>query len=675
MDVRNYSIISLILYPYHYSDLPDCILPIAWTYEDKQDGNSAVDEDEACSLTSCSSSSSSASNRTSTSVIMAIQHSEKPFWGVQFHPESICSDHGNELISNFFTLARKWWATSKTTSTRPTLSSPLPSYIKALCQIPSPSISSSLPSLPNSSHKFNNPPISNYRLAFQQITTTTTNNSSSSSALPSSQLVYDRLFSPKHESYSSTPCFWLDSSKVEKGRSTRFSYMGSSDGPLSFSVSYSTATRQITKKRMDSNSNLVESKICLGTTSAESGDGSSTFFDWIKAETMKYNNTMNGATTFNQKESSISISSVSLSPLSSTIDDHYTSPSTSSSSSSSNLMTVDDIPFDFWTGFVGYFGYEMKTESFPASSFSTMGGGGVGGSHPNGTSTTPSPSSSSPVSEFKTKSNHHAAPDSSFLFIDRMIVFDHEMGDIWLVSLHDAAKGACLEEDWFSETRAQLSHLMTMSNNQSSCGGDESFTPSPCPPLKPISTTSVWDSPQISVHHSKQEYMKNITRSIEEIKCGETYEVCLTTQIKIKPSSPSSYSSSSNTFPSSSGYNIYKQLRRRNPAPYAAFLHLSPQLSIACSSPERFLKVDRENWITMKPIKGTLAAARLQDVKDHPIIMNIAMSSSAVSDEEELRRLQQDVVDAENRDRVERLRTSEKDRSENLMVKKRGVCM
>lgn len=37
--------------------------------------------------------------------IMAIAHRHRPWWGVQFHPESICSEYGGELMRGFLTLA------------------------------------------------------------------------------------------------------------------------------------------------------------------------------------------------------------------------------------------------------------------------------------------------------------------------------------------------------------------------------------------------------------------------------------------------------------------------------------------------------------------------------------------------------------------------------------------
>jgi anthranilate synthase component 2 len=36
--------------------------------------------------------------------IMSLQIKDKPIYGVQFHPESIMSEHGHEMLDNFLKL-------------------------------------------------------------------------------------------------------------------------------------------------------------------------------------------------------------------------------------------------------------------------------------------------------------------------------------------------------------------------------------------------------------------------------------------------------------------------------------------------------------------------------------------------------------------------------------------
>ncbi len=38
--------------------------------------------------------------------IMALAHTSLPIWGVQFHPESLLTEHGHSLLKNFLNLAR-----------------------------------------------------------------------------------------------------------------------------------------------------------------------------------------------------------------------------------------------------------------------------------------------------------------------------------------------------------------------------------------------------------------------------------------------------------------------------------------------------------------------------------------------------------------------------------------
>ena len=42
--------------------------------------------------------------------IMAVRHRHYPAEGVQFHPESVLTPEGKQLLGNFLELARAWWA-------------------------------------------------------------------------------------------------------------------------------------------------------------------------------------------------------------------------------------------------------------------------------------------------------------------------------------------------------------------------------------------------------------------------------------------------------------------------------------------------------------------------------------------------------------------------------------
>jgi para-aminobenzoate synthetase component 1 len=55
---------------------------------------------------------------------------------------------------------------------------------------------------------------------------------------------------------------------------------------------------------------------------------------------------------------------------------------------------------------------------------------------------------------------------------------------------------------------------------------------------------------------------------------------------------------------SGDAFDLYQTLRQLSPAPYSGWLNL-PDVAIASSSPECFLRMDSNRWVTTRPIKGT----------------------------------------------------------------------
>ncbi|WP_030437587.1 aminodeoxychorismate synthase component I [Actinoplanes subtropicus] len=122
-------------------------------------------------------------------VLMGLRHRERPLWGVQFHPESVLTEHGHRLLANFRDLSRTrrltpgWTAPGRTA----------------------------------------------YKLEVR--------------VLPvhvDAEVAFTRRFA------RSANAFWLDSSRVEPGLS-RFSFFGDGNGPLAERVSYdvSAGTTQV----------------------------------------------------------------------------------------------------------------------------------------------------------------------------------------------------------------------------------------------------------------------------------------------------------------------------------------------------------------------------------------------------------------------------------------------
>jgi para-aminobenzoate synthetase len=235
------------------------------------------------------------------------------------------------------------------------------------------------------------------------------------------------------------------------------------------------------------------------------------------------------------------------------------------------------LEFDFNGGFVGYLGYELKWECGSGPRPEPMAGFAV----------VPVPSSTQP-----------ALPDAMFLLADRLIVFDLLKGTTHLVCLVHGGDGADADT-WFDETEGRLRCL---------------------PPMTRDEARSTGTSRDFRLNRDREAYLDQILRCQKYITDGESYEICLTNQLR--------------TYASVEPLALYRVLRRVNPAPYAALL-VFPEGAILSSSPERFLHVDREGWVESKPIKGTCPRG-------------------ATPEEDEALR--------------ENLRTNRKDRAENLMI-------
>ena len=143
---------------------------------------------------------------TQDGVVMGISHRERPLWGVQFHPESICTNDGRQLIQNFRDLTEQ-------------ISSEIPTRPRARSRRPL----GSTPDRPVASA----PRPRELRLEVARLP-----------RLCDAERVFCHLFA--HERHA----FWLDSSKVSDARS-RFSFMGAGGGPLSSVVTYDVAAGEV----------------------------------------------------------------------------------------------------------------------------------------------------------------------------------------------------------------------------------------------------------------------------------------------------------------------------------------------------------------------------------------------------------------------------------------------
>ena len=173
-------------------------------------------------------------------------------------------------------------------------------------------------------------------------------------------------------------------------------------------------------------------------------------------------------------------------------------------------------------------------------------------------------------------------PDAALMLANRVVAVDHTKDKTYLFALCHSDDHAA--EAWLDEAEQLVSRAIAEPPEDRPLA----------PPAEP--------GGHVTFHsgRGRERYLADIAKSKAEMLAGESYEVCLTDQFS--------------TDASPEPFELYRQLRRNNPSPFAAFLHFG-EYAVVSSSPERFLSVDRERQVMARPIKGTVS--RVEDVEEN----------------------------------------------------------
>lgn len=198
-------------------------------------------------------------------------------------------------------------------------------------------------------------------------------------------------------------------------------------------------------------------------------------------------------------------------------------------------------------------------------------------------------------------------PDLKLIFIKRFILYDHltkdyfimtidkdASDDEWLNTLHERL----LEEDALEKLKINLDSIPISVKDLCLTKDDDNIT---------------FDFPDRGV------YEKQFQMCQDRLHSGDSYELCLTTQLKI--GLPSYIEA----------WDVYKVLTlRKNPSPFSCFMSFD-DVTLISSSPERFLSwkegSNGNKVIELRPIKGT--------VKNTPEV-NLAIASELLKTPKEM---------------------------------------
>ncbi|KAK9455282.1 ADC synthase [Dipodascopsis uninucleata] len=194
-------------------------------------------------------------------------------------------------------------------------------------------------------------------------------------------------------------------------------------------------------------------------------------------------------------------------------------------------------------------------------------------------------------------------PDINLTFHERSLAVDLARG---IVYVHSFAGDRLYRNDrvWVSEVAALISSLVNSSTSLST----------------PVASLSK-PAPKFasSIHYPERSaYIDQITKAQHSLSVGDSYELCLTaTTIAVEKEQLISDSDpNASRKEMLSDWALYKYLRKLNPAPYACFIRTGPTTLIG-ASPERFLCWDDQaRTCELRPIKGTVSRASMNDDKE-----------------------------------------------------------
>lgn len=526
-------------------------------------------------------------------ILMGVSHTENPHYGVQFHPESIGSEYGHQLLRNFCDICKREQVKRQSGGDQASEAAPLP---------PRPHGHDRYTTEPTSEDVTDSttPPKSKYQVLVHKVPTTDL----------SPLEVFEEFLS--QEQYS----VWLDTS------------IGIQSATADSSVpTYSSI--------LGAGHNTVE---YFGREHDLKDQG---LFRHDADKRRSVRVPQHDIFTFLQEEHAHATDTLTMVEFG---DDGA-------------IVEIDigedgtNLPFDFRGGHVGYLGYDVRHDSERYLE-----------EEENGSRAKWKPleeSLLSPPPPTERKRPKEITPSAAFLFLDKSWVYDHTNDEWYLIGL--VKREASNEQNGHSGNEAAVKWMRTTAHRMTELSRREPFAGVEDPPSRSNEAKS--STVRFVPNRSRTCYNKNFADCQEQIRLGESYELCLTNQLEADISLPEQ----------KSPLDLYKTLRKCNPAPFSAFLNWNASsrrgngnnegpdasLALCCSSPERFVSVkqkqdrgvtgsqDRANLqVEAKPIKGTCARVIPKDA-------SLGLSSTEAQ---------------EDKRRSNELNESVKNRAENLMI-------
>lgn len=459
----------------------------------------------------------------SEKILMAGKHSRKPFWGVQYHPESICSQHGDTVISNFWQFAKEWNKNNlQNLNVNENEALELENAYQEIKKIysikPHPFNKALALDIP----EFLAPKM--HDLVYTSLDISSLTHAGDYSALLICEELKNKGLDFTLLNSAAFPGRWSIIGMLDPGETVCIKHYNEYEPDYVFLHPW--------QKAVDNTSYKNEVRLKLN--DAHNKDG--------------------GIWSF----------------LSS-----YMEPKIA------NYKKTDNLPpgIAFCGGLVGYISYEGAQDLHDYPSLSKL----------------------EPI----TPNNTRPPPDINMVDVERMILVDSQEKKAYVLSLKDKDS----HSDWFVSTELLVKNALLDMNSKTKLQ-----IPHTCRDYFSGQTTDT-----VSVElPDKDLYVQRILECQEELRAGNSYELCMTGQTII-------------TMPQGvemDPWDLYKVLYRRNPAPYSCLMDF-PEAILVGASPERFMSwtspersEDNGGRCEFRPIKGTVKKSDGVDFEYAESILN-----------------------------------------------------
>lgn len=169
-------------------------------------------------------------------------------------------------------------------------------------------------------------------------------------------------------------------------------------------------------------------------------------------------------------------------------------------------------------------------------------------------------------------------PDCHVGFYDGLVVFDHQLGKVFIVSTGLDADGSRTESRAQEQLEFWKSRMQEPEVSRTDAKAQSKDSPGDFATLR-----------EISSNLTRDEFVSKVQRAQQYIRAGDIYQVNLSQRLTAQGNF--------------TGWEMFEKLSAVSPAPFSAFLDCGA-FQIASSSPEQFLRMSGAHIVT-RPIKGT----------------------------------------------------------------------